>query len=428
MTVDRGAGRIPLYEQVTQALAQDLSSDDTYTPGSRFLTEREVCERFSVSTTTAVRALNALVADGLLVRRQGSGTFVADRSSASAGSGSPAVGPPAAKSADAEAVADIHADTRADTDTDADTDTGTGTGSAVGLSGGRRQKTVACILQYVDGTHVTQLLGGLEATCNELGYRMFLTHTENSGEREAQAIRSAITADVAGIVLYPAERGADPAVFTEARRRGIPLITVDRYRTDVATDAVVADNLAVGYEVTRKLIELGHERIALLCDETDCTSVRDRLAGHLKALRDHELPTRPELTVLRRYVRPTHPTEDGLVASLLDRPEPPTVLLCANGFALAQAVEDLVALGHEVPGDIDLAGMDDAGPFDIFPLTAVAAALPSREMGERAARLLHTRMSSGEPYRDMHHVVLPIRLRTRQSSPGYLRVVTAEPP
>jgi GntR family transcriptional regulator, arabinose operon transcriptional repressor len=82
MTVDRGAGRIPLYEQVTQALAQDLSSDDTYTPGSRFLTEREVCERFSVSTTTAVRALNALVADGLLVRRQGSGTFVADRSSA----------------------------------------------------------------------------------------------------------------------------------------------------------------------------------------------------------------------------------------------------------------------------------------------------------------------------------------------------------
>ncbi|MEQ4207777.1 GntR family transcriptional regulator [Actinopolymorpha sp. B9G3] len=415
MTVARGAGRIPLYEQVTQALAEDLSNN-TYTPGSRFLTEREVCERFGVSTTTAVRALNALVGDGLLVRRQGSGTFVADRPPASMGPDSMIPGP-------AEGMGTDPA-TNAATDTDADSDP-SGAGS---LGGGRRQKTVACILQYVDGTHVTQLLGGLEATCNELGYRMFLTHTENSGERETQAIRSAIAADVSGIVLYPAERGADPALFAEARQQGIPLVTVDRYRTDVATDAVVADNLAVGYEVTRKLIQLGHERIALLCDETDCTSVRDRLAGHLKALRDHQVPTRPELTVLRRYVRPTHPTEDGLVASLLDSPDPPTVLLCGNGFALAQAVEDLVALGHDVPGDIDLAGMDDAGPFDIFPLTAVAAALPSREMGERAARLLHTRMSSGEPYRDMHHVVLPIRLRTRQSAPGYLRVVTADTP
>ncbi|MEQ7124117.1 GntR family transcriptional regulator [Actinopolymorpha sp. B11F2] len=411
MTVERGAGRIPLYEQVTQALAENLSNN-AYTPGSRFLTEREVCERFGVSTTTAVRALNALVGDGLLVRRQGSGTFVADRPPASMRADSVIPGPAEGMGTDAAS------DTVADSDP-------RGAGS---LGGGRRQKTVACILQYVDGTHVTQLLGGLEATCNELGYRMFLTHTENSGERETQAIRSAIAADVSGIVLYPAERGADPALFAEARQQDIPLVTVDRYRTDVATDAVVADNLAVGYEVTRKLIQLGHERIALLCDETDCTSVRDRLAGHLKALRDHQVPTRPELTVLRRYVRPTHPTEDGLVASLLDSPDPPTVLLCGNGFALAQAVEDLVALGHDVPGDIDLAGMDDAGPFDIFPLTAVAAALPSREMGERAARLLHTRMSSGEPYRDMHHVVLPIRLRTRQSAPGYLRVVTADTP
>ncbi|MGH3489198.1 MAG: substrate-binding domain-containing protein [Actinopolymorphaceae bacterium] len=417
MTVERGAGRIPLYEQVKQALADDLSQDATYAPGSRFLTEREVCARFGVSTTTAVRALNALVGDGLLLRRQGSGTFVADGSSAPTQHHSGHAG---------LSETDGSAEPSAAADVGVGVGVGDGVGVGVGVGVGRTQKTVACILQYVDGTHVTHLLGGLEATCNELGYRMFLTHTENSAERETQAIRSALAAGVSGVVLYPAERGADAEEFAHVRRRGIPLVTVDRYRTDVATDAVVADNLAVGYEVTRKLIQLGHERIALLCDETDCTSVRDRLAGHLKALRDHQIPTRPELTVLRRFVRPTHPTEDGLVASLLDSPEPPTVLLCGNGYALAQAVEDLIALGRDVPGDIDLAGMDDAGPLDIFPLTAVAAALPSREIGERAARLLHERMTSGEPFRDLQHEVLPIRLRTRQSAPGYLRVVTAD--
>ena len=382
MSVERGPGRVPLYQQVKQALTDAVARGD-HAPGTRFLTEREVCERFGVSTTTAVRALNALVAEGLLVRRQGSGTFVATT-----------------------------------------TTTTTTTTTAAGRPA--RERTVACILQGVGGAHVTQLLAGLEATCSDLGYRMYLTHTANSAARETEAIRGVLAANVSGIVLYPAEGGADPSVFAEVRGAGVPLVVVDRYRPDVATDAVVADNLAVGYEVTEQLIQLGHERIATLWHETNCTSVRDRLAGHLKALRDHKIPTRPELTVLRRYGPPTDADATGLVARLLASAEPPTVLLCGNGYALAQAVEDLVALGRDVPGDIDLAGMDDAGPFDILPLTAVAATLPSREIGVRAAELLHSRITSGEPYREMQHVVLPIRLRTRKAAPGYLRVVAAD--
>ena len=370
MTVERGAGQAPLYLQVKQALAEWIGQD-AYVPGARFVTEREVCERFGVSTTTAVRALNELVAEGLLVRRQGSGTFVAD---------SP------------------------------------GTESAGAVP---RDHTVACILQTGGGGHVGKLLAGLEATLSEHGYRMYLKYSDNSAEREARAIREALAANVSGIVLYSAEGGTDPAVFDEVRRRRVPIVLVDRYRPDVPTDVVMPDNLAIGYEVTERLIALGHTRIATLWHETDCTSVRDRLAGHLKALRDHQLPVRPDLNVLRRY-------EAGVVERLLGLDEPPTVLLCGNGYALAQAVEDLVAQGLHVPGDIDLAGMDDAGPFDILPLTAVAARLPSREIGVQAGELLHRRMTSAEPYRDVQHVVLPIQVRTRDGAPGYLQVVAAD--
>jgi GntR family transcriptional regulator of arabinose operon len=372
LTVDRGAGRAPLYLQVKQALAELVGQGD-HVAGARFVTEREVCERFGVSTTTAVRALNELVAEGLLVRRQGSGTFVAD---------SPV------RAADSPPVP--------------------------------RDHTVACILQGGRGGHVGELLGGLESTLSEHGYRMYLTYSENSAEREVRAIKEALAANVSGIVLYSAEGGAtDHEVFDEVRRRGVPIVLVDRYRPDVPTDVVMPDNLAIGYEVTDRLIALGHTRIATLWHETDCTSVRDRLAGHLKALRDHQLPVRPELNLLRRY-------EAGLVERLLGLTEPPTVLLCGNGYALAQAIEDLVALGLHVPGDIDVAGMDDAGPFDILPLTAVAARLPSREIGVQAGKLLCGRMTSGEPYRDVQHVVLPIQVRTRDGAPGYLQVVAAD--
>jgi LacI family transcriptional regulator len=201
---------------------------------------------------------------------------------------------------------------------------------------------------------------------------------------------------------------------------------VDRYRPDLATDAVVADNLAAGRELTAALIDAGHRTIATLWDETDVTSVRDRLAGHIQALREHGIPVRPDLTVLRRYHGQPADARRALLAQLLNSPQPPTVLLCANGYALATAAQDLVALGLEIPGDVDLAGMDDAGPFDVLPLTAAAISLPSREMGRRAMRLLHARVADPGGAAGTELVVLPVTVQTRRSSVGHLRVVGAE--
>ena len=47
-----------------------------FTPGSQFLTEREIAERFKTSRPTANKALSSLVSAGLLEVRRGAGTFV----------------------------------------------------------------------------------------------------------------------------------------------------------------------------------------------------------------------------------------------------------------------------------------------------------------------------------------------------------------
>jgi GntR family transcriptional regulator, arabinose operon transcriptional repressor len=98
------------------------------------------------------------------------------------------------------------------------------------------------------------------------------------------------------------------------------------------------------------------------------------------------------------------------------------VLLCANGYVLASAAQDLVALGLDIPGDVDLAGMDDAGPFDVLPLTVAAVSLPSREMGERAMRLLHQRVAG--PAAAAERIVLPVTVTARRSSAGHLQAVS----
>src|SRR6185437_8310267 len=69
---------IPLYYRLREALRARILSGELPV-GSLFATEQEVSERYAVSRTTVREAILGLVHEGLLVRKQGKGTFVAAR-------------------------------------------------------------------------------------------------------------------------------------------------------------------------------------------------------------------------------------------------------------------------------------------------------------------------------------------------------------
>ena len=66
----------PLYRQITELLTHSLTLAE-WKAGEALPSEPELAQRFKVSQGTVRKALDALAADGLLVRRQGKGTFVA---------------------------------------------------------------------------------------------------------------------------------------------------------------------------------------------------------------------------------------------------------------------------------------------------------------------------------------------------------------
>ncbi len=68
----------PLYQQLQRALRgaienRDIGPDDALPP------ERDLAEMLNVSRITVRKAIDELVEDGLLIRKQGSGTFVSNR-------------------------------------------------------------------------------------------------------------------------------------------------------------------------------------------------------------------------------------------------------------------------------------------------------------------------------------------------------------
>ena len=72
------AGSQPLYQQLQRAIREAIESH-ALAPDDALPAERQIASDLSVSRITVRKALEGLVEEGLLVRRQGSGNFVAAR-------------------------------------------------------------------------------------------------------------------------------------------------------------------------------------------------------------------------------------------------------------------------------------------------------------------------------------------------------------
>jgi GntR family transcriptional regulator len=72
------SSRLPLYQQLQRALRRAIESR-VLAPDDALPPERDLASDFSVSRITVRKAIDGLVSEGMLVRRQGSGTFVRAR-------------------------------------------------------------------------------------------------------------------------------------------------------------------------------------------------------------------------------------------------------------------------------------------------------------------------------------------------------------
>ncbi|MGB0386342.1 MAG: GntR family transcriptional regulator [Ardenticatenaceae bacterium] len=68
----------PIVDQVNSILRERIRRQE-YPPGGRLPSESELASQFGVSRATVRSVLAALAAEGLIVRKQGSGTFVNER-------------------------------------------------------------------------------------------------------------------------------------------------------------------------------------------------------------------------------------------------------------------------------------------------------------------------------------------------------------
>jgi DNA-binding LacI/PurR family transcriptional regulator len=193
-------------------------------------------------------------------------------------------------------------------------------------------------------------------------------------------------------------------------RQSLPLVVIDNSSTDKSIPSVIIDNFNAEVESVNYVCSLGHKRIGFMTGLEDSDVGRDRCAGYRSGLNNNGIELDDTLVFRGNYS-----FESGFAGAeyFLSLKQPPTAIICANDSMALGVMRKLCLEGLSVPDDMSVIGFDDieVAAQIIPPLTTIAA--PVDRIAKHAFSML-MRSIRGEQL-EFRHVALDAHLVIRQT-------------
>lgn len=274
-----------------------------------------------------------------------------------------------------------------------------------------RSHSVGLVVLDIGNPFFTDIARGAGARAAEHNLTLLVGTSDDDPRRERSYFDTFAQQRVFGLLVSPVGDVFDR--LAALRRRGTPVVLVDRDGSGTDLDSVAVDDIAGGTLAVAHLTAIGRRRIAFVGGPLEHRQISDRLRGArhaLQAIPDAELEviSTPSLTVLA-----------GRAAGeqICNRPAArrPDGIFCANDLVAIGVLQAFAPMGNvSVPGDIALVGYDDIefARSAVVPLTSVRQ--PSIEIGSTAIDLLikATENAGQQP----RHVLFHPELVTRRST------------
>jgi LacI family transcriptional regulator len=272
-----------------------------------------------------------------------------------------------------------------------------------------RSLAVALIVQDLTNPYYPLLGRGLELAIGHAGYVVMLFDGAAQPEAAEAAVKTAIQRRVDGVVIATA--GAERAAPT-LRQAGIAAVSVGSGPAVADLDWVSADDERIAYDAVTHLLMSGRRRVAAITGPTDANPGATRLRGYLRAMADQGEPEDRKMIVAGDWTR------DGgsaAMSALLDLPDRPTAVFCANDVMAIGALDAAFGRRLKVPDDLAVVGVDDIEAAALLRPSLTTIRIPALEIGRTAGTLLLDRLAQGAAA-PSRHILVQHRLIVRESA------------
>lgn len=264
---------------------------------------------------------------------------------------------------------------------------------------------LALIVSDISNPFFGILCKEIEQQAAKYHYTVIVFNTEEQEAREEQAIRTALSKNVDGILLTPSQHSTKSIELLIQWKK--PCVLIGRHFSQLPTDAVLFDDENGGYLAGKHLIEQGYRRILMLNAPHNSSAI-DRARGFNRAL--------AEANVSGKTITLDSPL--GGISQILAQEYAQyhfDAIFAYSDLLAMEAVTCLQQMGI-APQSIGIVGFDDiqsrlALPF---PLTSVSAGKAA--FGDALVSLLMSRID-GSTQESPIQKILPTQLIIRSSTP-----------
>lgn len=247
-----------------------------------------------------------------------------------------------------------------------------------------RSHVLGVVLTSIDDPFFSEILEGMEEVIQSSGYSLFIAAAHRDPRREREIVEAMVEHRADGVIICSTS-------FSEEWSRqflqsGVPIVVVNNQAVEDFRYSIYHDDIDGMRQVTRHLIELGHEKIAYMGNSASGRTTMDRLTGFREEMKS------AGLSIPAEYIHEASGggTKDGESAAkyFINLAERPTALVCYNDLMAIGVMKALRQAGVCIPRDISITGFDNIifSAYTNPPLTTLDQ--PKRFIGAEAARLL----------------------------------------
>jgi LacI family transcriptional regulator len=173
---------------------------------------------------------------------------------------------------------------------------------------------------------------------------------------------------------------------------GMLAVLYDNDLPGLSADRVFVENRRASKRLVDHVLDLGHERVAIIHGHLGDSVGRERLEGYRDALKAHGIAEIPELVVDGRWNE--RRAYFGM-SDLMALPDPPTAVFGANYNMSIGALRWLQEHDVSIPNDMSLVSFDDVPAFSLHLPGITTAGQPVEKIAETIVSTLQERLAPG---------------------------------
>jgi LacI family transcriptional regulator len=277
----------------------------------------------------------------------------------------------------------------------------------------QQTKMIGVIVPDLVTHFYSSIISGIEEVAKENGYYILIASSNESLEKEKEAVENLLKTRVEGIIACISQETNSFEHFNKLIQNEIPLVFFDRVAELLKAPSVTVDGSQAAENVTRHFYENGCRHIAYISGPEHLNISKHRKQGYLNGLKECGLDFNPKLLVETNLN-----AVDATLATqkLLSLKPLPDAIFGINDTVVFAAMKEIRKHKLKIPEDIALVGFTDEFHSTVVEPTLTSVTHPTLQMGREAARLFFEQIEKGT--NSSEEIVLPTNLIIRESSVG----------